>query len=317
MLARVFLQPGDEVILPQPSFLMYEIMARAADAVPTQGAPAGLDIDLDAVAACGHPGHAHDLSVQPQQPHRHHFPTPRSVRTLSRPPAAGRSSWCSTRPTSSSPRDPDCPRGIDYLESGRPVATLRTFSKAYGLAGLRIGYGVMPAEMADLLHRVRQPFNAGSLAQVGALAALEDDDFLEQTVTLVHEGLAYSAIRPGPARPAMVSDPGQFFSDRRGDDADVVFEKMLRQGVIVRSMTAYGYPEFIRINVGLPEENERFVRALGGRIDVKRLLITIDGPAGAGQDHRQPIAGRQAGLHLRRHRCPLPGGRPGGPAMPD
>jgi histidinol-phosphate aminotransferase len=151
---------------------------------------------------------------------------------------------------------------IEYLKGDRNLVTLRTFSKAYGLAGLRIGFGVMPPEVADLLNRVRQPFNANSLAQTGALAALDDAVFFEKTLKLVHSGLDF--LYRGLDTMGIEYFPSQanFFLVNVRQNADSVFEAMLKQGVIVRSMTEYGFPEYIRINVGLPAENDRFLKAL-------------------------------------------------------
>jgi len=159
-------------------------------------------------------------------------------------------------------RDKNCVRSIDYLDSGIALVILRTFSKAYGLAGLRIGYGIMPQEIASLLNRVRQPFNANSLAQVGAGAAIEDKAFLGKTLSLVHEGLDFLYESLDRMNIKYFPTQANFFLIDVGKNADEVFEKMLRQGVIVRSMTSYGYPNFIRINVGLHEENVRFLNAL-------------------------------------------------------
>jgi len=159
-------------------------------------------------------------------------------------------------------RDKSCAISIDYLDSGIALVMLRTFSKAYGLAGLRIGYGIMPQEIASLLNRVRQPFNANSLAQVGAGAALEDKAFLEKTLSLIHEGLDFLYTSLDRMNIKYFPTQANFFLIDVGKDADEVFEKMLKQGVIVRSMTSYGYPNYIRINVGLHEENVRFLNAL-------------------------------------------------------
>ena len=160
-------------------------------------------------------------------------------------------------------RVPNCAAGLDFLACGRPVVTLRTFSKTYGLAGLRIGYGIMPPELAAILHRVRQPFNAGSLAQAGAAAALDDEAFLQQTIRLVHEGLDYLFARLDDLGLRYFPTQANFFLIDVRTDADAVFEKLLTEGVIVRSMRSYGYPHYIRVNAGLPAENERFVAALG------------------------------------------------------
>ena len=142
------------------------------------------------------------------------------------------------------------------------VVSLRTFSKAFGLAGLRVGFGIMHADVAGLLHRVRQPFNINLLAQAGALAALEDTDHYERTLTgtragmqWLHREVAALGCTPYP------SHTNFFLIDVCGD-ATRLYETMLYKGVIVRSMKAYGYPDFIRITVGTEDENRRFVAAL-------------------------------------------------------
>jgi histidinol-phosphate aminotransferase len=158
--------------------------------------------------------------------------------------------------------NPNCLKTGQPSDVNRPLVTLRTFSKVYGLAGLRVGYGIMPASLAEVLNRVRPPFNVNSMAQVAAAAALEDQAFLQQTVGLVHRGLGelYEALdRLGLT---YFKTEANFFLIDVGQSADVAFESMLRQGVIVRSMRAYGFPTYIRINVGLETENRRFLRAL-------------------------------------------------------
>ena len=130
------------------------------------------------------------------------------------------------------------------------------------MAGIRIGYGAMMEEIAGLINRVRQPFNANSLAQDGAIAALEDTVFLEKVIALVHDGIDFLYDSLDRMRVKYIPTQTNFFLIDVEKDADDVFESMLRQGVIVRSMTSYGYPRYIRINTGLHEENVRFIRAL-------------------------------------------------------
>ena len=142
---------------------------------------------------------------------------------------------------------------------------MRTFSKAYGLAGLRVGYGAMPPALAELLHRVRQPFNVNMLAQVAATAALQDSDFLQETLQLVHtERERMYAALDNIDVPYVRSEANFFMVDvgSRGKSADDVFKKLLPLGVIVRSMASYGYSQHIRVNIGKPEENTRFLEAL-------------------------------------------------------
>jgi histidinol-phosphate aminotransferase len=159
-------------------------------------------------------------------------------------------------------RDQNCVSGIACLDETRPLVILRTFSKAYGLAGLRVGYGIMPAALADVLNRVRQPFNVNVLAQIAAAAALDDRAFVHRTVNLVHRGLddLYAAL--DELSLTYFKTEANFFLIDVRQPADSVFDAMLRLGVIVRSMRAYGFPTYIRINVGLEAENRRFIRAL-------------------------------------------------------
>lgn len=142
------------------------------------------------------------------------------------------------------------------------VVSMRTFSKAYGLAGLRIGFGLMPPEIAACLHKVRQPFNLNKMALAGAEAALADDGFYKKTISKTREGKKY--LMDGVNRLGCSSYPSQtnfFLIDVKGD-ATVLYESMLKKGVIVRSMKAYGFPGFIRINVGTDSENDRFLTTL-------------------------------------------------------
>jgi histidinol-phosphate aminotransferase len=149
-----------------------------------------------------------------------------------------------------------------YIRDGKPLAALRTFSKAYGLSGLRLGYGIMGVEMAGYLNRVRQPFNVNSLAQVGGLAALADDEHYRMTLQKSHDGIAWLSqeVAKLGCRP-MGTQTNFFLIDVKGDGRKL-YEHMLHQGVIVRPMQAYGYPNYIRITVGRAAENKRFVESL-------------------------------------------------------
>jgi histidinol-phosphate aminotransferase len=129
------------------------------------------------------------------------------------------------------------------------------------LAALRIGYGLMDAGVADMLNRVRQPFNVNALAQAAAVAALADADYVDKSRALNRAGLAQ--LSAGFAALGVVSLPshGNFVMAKVGD-AGTVYQRLLAQGVIVRPVANYGLPEWLRISVGLPEENERFLKAL-------------------------------------------------------
>ena len=142
------------------------------------------------------------------------------------------------------------------------VVALRTFSKAFGLAGLRVGFGLMHRDIADVLHRVRQPFNINLPAQAGALAALSDDVHYHATLNKTRLGRKWLQEEVKKLGCVPYDSQTNFFLIDVKGDATILYESMLRKGVIVRSMAAYGYPDFIRITVGTRDENERFVTAL-------------------------------------------------------
>ena len=137
----------------------------------------------------------------------------------------------------------------------------RTFSKAFGLAGLRIGYGIAQAELTDLLNRVRQPFNVNTLAQAAAVAALGDTGFLGRSYELNLSGMRQLVAGFDALGLEHVPSYGNFVLVKVGPAAKV-YEELLKRGVIVRPVANYGLPEWLRITIGLPEENEKFLRAL-------------------------------------------------------
>ena len=157
--------------------------------------------------------------------------------------------------------DPEYPQTLECHKPDRLLVTLRTFSKIYGLAGLRIGYGVGPAEVIAALERIRQPFNVNSLAQTAALAALDDEEHVERSRRTNREGMRYLEHEFERLGLAYVPSQANFILVRVGDGT-AVYEKLLRQGVIVRPMAGYAFPEHVRVTVGTAEENRRFVDAL-------------------------------------------------------
>jgi histidinol-phosphate aminotransferase len=158
--------------------------------------------------------------------------------------------------------DPAYPDSLADLGGEQPIVVLRTFSKIYGLAGLRVGYGVAPPELVDMMNRVRAPFNVSTLAQVAALAALDDDAHVERTRRVNREGMVYLRRALIDLGLEVVPSWANFILVRVGNAARV-YESLLRLGVIVRPVPVYGFPEHVRITVGLPEENERLIGALG------------------------------------------------------
>ncbi|MFA5090448.1 MAG: histidinol-phosphate transaminase [Candidatus Omnitrophota bacterium] len=155
----------------------------------------------------------------------------------------------------------DFPKSQSYLNN-KNIIILKTFSKAYGLAGLRLGYCLGKPEFVYYMEKVRQPFNVNSLAQVAAIAALDDRKFFEKTRKAVLEGkrFLYEALsRQGVG---YVPSVANFILIDTGRDSAGVFKDMLRFGVIVRDMKQYGLKNFIRVTIGTSRENERFVKVL-------------------------------------------------------
>lgn len=149
----------------------------------------------------------------------------------------------------------------DPLKDPR-VVTLRTFSKAYGLAGFRIGYGIMDRQVAEILNRIRQPFNVNTLAQVAADAAIQDEAFLNKSIQATHDGIDY--LRCELIKMGLDPLPTQsnFLMVDVKTDATKIFNEMLAKGVIVRSMKSYGFDTFLRVNTGTQAENLIFITAL-------------------------------------------------------
>lgn len=160
-------------------------------------------------------------------------------------------------------RDPQYPDTLEYVRQNRPVVVLRTFSKIYGLAGLRIGYGITTPEITDYLHRVRNPFNANSLAQFAARAAVGDEQHVAESRALneaemasVDNGLRALGLAPLPSQANFL-----YFDTHR--DGRAVFDRLLQEGVIVRHICG----SMLRVTIGRPEENLRFLTALGRALE--------------------------------------------------
>jgi len=260
MLTRALLLPGDEAIMTDPSFAMYDITTCMVNARSVHVPLIDRALNLDAVAGAVTPKTKMVFLTNPNNPTGTVFSKKAFERFLEAVPSDV--VIVVDEAYIEFVQDPECARAFDFLDNSRPLVVLRTFSKAYGLAGIRVGYGVMPPDLAVILNRIRQPFNVNSLAQVAAIAALDDDAFLKRTLAVVHDGLAWLYAELEKMGLCCFPTQANFFLIDVEKDAAAVFEEMLKQGVIIRSMVSYGYPSCIRVTVGLPEENARFVAAL-------------------------------------------------------
>jgi len=160
-------------------------------------------------------------------------------------------------------RGSDFPDASRWLEDFPNLIVTRTFSKAYGLAALRVGYGLSHPEVADLLNRVRQPFNVDSFAQAAALAALEDRDYLRHSVEINDQGMQQLVAGVQHLGLDFIPSAGNFLTIDLGRDAGPVDQALLRLGVVTRPVANYGLPNHLRVSIGLDSENARFLDALG------------------------------------------------------
>lgn len=156
---------------------------------------------------------------------------------------------------------PDYHNSLDYLRLGKNVIILRTFSKIYGLGGLRIGYGLAKKEMIDLLNRVREPFNVNQIAQVAALASLKDQEHVEASLRTNKEGKEFLINRFKAMGLFYVPTQANFIFLQIGVNSRDFFQEMLKEGVIIRTGDIFGLPDFIRVTIGTLQQNQRFIEA--------------------------------------------------------
>ena len=258
LIAKTLIGEGDEVVHAWPSFAMYPIVIQGMGAKGV-AVPLNRDLvhDLDGILAAitkqtrvvmiCNPNNPTGTSVGAEAFERFVAALPEDVVL-----AIDEAYYEFVR-------RPDFPDSLALTRRRPGTVVLRTFSKIYGLAGIRIGYGVCDQELASYLERARHPFNVNRLAEVAALAALEDEEHVRRTREINATGALY--LSTALARLGVETWPtdANFILARTGAE---VYEALLEQGVIVRPMRGFGLTEHVRISIGLPEENERFIKAL-------------------------------------------------------
>lgn len=262
MAVRAFVDQGDEVVIARPTFLIYEIVSQLHNA-KIRFVPLRRDLkhDLAAMKAAvtdrtkivfiANPDNPTGTYVSRAELDAFFDGLPDNVVVFLDEAyfEFARSAW------------KDYPDGMDYLD--RPnVIVARTFSKAYGLAGLRIGYGISSPEVIGYMERTREPFNVNLLAQAAAEAAVGDKAFLRKTLSHVKVEMAYLRRAFEKMGVAYVKSATNFILLDTGMDSKEVFTALLRKGVIVRDMKAWGMDSFIRVTVGTRREDQKFVREL-------------------------------------------------------
>jgi histidinol-phosphate aminotransferase len=258
LLAKILLAPGREAVFAWPSFAMYPIVVQGMGA-SAHPVPLNDDLvhDLPAMAAAVgertklvfvcNPNNPTGTSVGAEAFDRFVEALPEDV-VLAVDEAYAEYA-----------RRPDFPASLDWVARRPGTVVMRTFSKIYGLAGLRIGYAVADPELADFLQRARHPFNVNRLAEVAALAALDDEEHAARSRRMNAEGAEYITRELQAMGVEVWPTDANFLLVKAGPD---VYERLLREGVIVRPLSGFGMPDHVRVTIGLPEENERFVKTL-------------------------------------------------------
>jgi histidinol-phosphate aminotransferase len=260
MAARAFLGPGSSAVYAQYAFAVYPIATQTVGASGIEVPARNHGHDLDAMRAAIRDDTRVVWIANPNNPTGTFLPWPEVEAFLQSMPrrvlvvldeAYGEYLPVEDRQDTHA-----------WLARYPNLLITRTFSKAYGLAGLRVGYGLARPEVVALLDRVRHPFNVNAVAQAAAEAALDDQAFLDESYRVNHAGL--SQLTEGLAAMGMTVVPsrGNFLLLKAGD-APRVHAGLLRRGIIVRPVASYGLPEFLRISVGLPAQNQRLLAALG------------------------------------------------------
>jgi histidinol-phosphate aminotransferase len=259
LVAHAFLRPGDHAIYAEHAFAVYPLATQARGATGIEVKAREFGHDLGAMRAAVTPRTRVVFVANPNNPTGTWW-APAEVEAF----------------VAAMPRDvlvvldeayneylepAQDARATRWIEDHPHLIVTRSFSKAYGLAALRVGYGVMHPTVAAMLNRVRQPFNVNALAQAAALAALADTEYVEERRRLNRDGMRQLEAGLAQRGNAALPSHGNFVLVRVGDAARV-YDALLRQGVIVRPVANYGLPEWLRVTVGLPAENERFLAAL-------------------------------------------------------
>jgi histidinol-phosphate aminotransferase len=262
LLGVTFLEPGDEVIQGDPSFVRYAAAAILNNA-PCHAVPLTSDWihDTDAMAERITAKTRLVFIPNPNNPTGTAVGRAALERLLDKLPP--RALLVVDEAYYEYATDaPDYPDSLQWIRDGRNVVVLRTFSKAYGLAGLRLGYGVMPPAVAEWLNRTREPFNVNYMAQAAGIAALSDGAHIARTVALNNEGKQefYRAFAELglPCTPSW----GNFVWVDVKQDCRQVFDGLLRRGVITRTGDIFGAATYLRVTIGTPDENAKFLSAL-------------------------------------------------------
>ena len=256
LLARTFLSPGDEAVMAEHTFVIYKMEVQAAHGVAVEVPQKNWHHDLPAMAAAITEKTRLLFVCNPNNPTGTMATKAEVAALMERVP--DHVVVVFDEAYYEYVRHSEFPESLAYVKAGRPVIVLRTFSKIYGLAGLRIGYGITTPEIINYLNRIRPPFNANSMAQRAALAALDDDAHVAASRSLNH--VEMDKVRAGLrwlGFEALPSETNFLYFDV-GRNGRAVFDALLAKGIIVRHIEG----RMLRVTIGLPDENQLFLSAL-------------------------------------------------------
>jgi histidinol-phosphate aminotransferase len=260
LVARSFLRAGEEAVIPHPSFVVYPMIVQAVGGIRVVVTLRNHRIDLEAMARAITPMTKLVFIANPNNPTATIVTADEVDEFMARVP--DKVIVVFDEAYVEFAQGPDFPDSLGYMKQGRKVVTLRTFSKAASLAGLRVGYAIADPDCVALLNRIRQPFNVNSLGQVAALAALADESHTLECLRMIEAGRHFLYDEFGAMGLKYTPSRANFILVDTGRSASDVFNWLLKEGVIVRPMTSFGMETCLRVTVGTPEENRRLVKAL-------------------------------------------------------
>ena len=269
-IGHAFFRPGDEVVVARHSFAVYHLMAQLFGASTVEVPDPHFTADLDGMLAAITPKTRTVFIANPNNPTGTMVGQEEIDRFMAKVPEHVLVVFDEAYHEFLDKAQ--APNVLPYVRAGRNVVVMRTFSKIMGLANLRIGYGITTPELAAVLQRTRQPFNANGIAQAGALAGLLDEEHMVKTRELTHEGRAYLQSEFAAMGLEYVPSVANFVLVKVGD-GKAVFEAMLRKGIILRAMGSYGLPEWIRISIGTMEQNRRCIEELKALAQEGKLAL--------------------------------------------
>lgn len=260
LLARAFLRPGDEVIYSEYAFLVYPIVTRASNATAIVTPARDWGHDLEAMRAAVTNKTRLVFIANPNNPTGTWLSRDALTAFLDAVPE--QVIVVLDEAYTEFVQQADFPDGLELLSRYRNLVVTRTFSKAFGLAGLRVGFAAADPQITDLLNRVRQPFNVGVPALAAAVAVLGDSDYLARTVTNNSAGMVQLEQGLRQLGLDFIPSVGNFLTVDCGRPAGPIYQQLLKQGVILRPVANYGMPDHLRITIGLESENSRCLEAL-------------------------------------------------------